>query len=140
MAKAICLKMQHQQRQSTAKQMPSCFTHFYCHRLVLLTQKHFKFFPRLAAVSKRFGEIQPLKILSAARSFNLSGPQKNGPLAAGAISINGVADSNGTSFRLRSLHVRDRRASMQVIPRFNLLIPVVGAPRLRLGSVFILLA
>jgi len=27
-----------------AKQMPSGFTHFYCHRVVLLTQKILKFF------------------------------------------------------------------------------------------------
>jgi len=55
------------------KGMPSCFSHFYCHRAVLSTQKNFKGFFN---ISGRLGEVQPLKILLAAHSFNLSGPPK----------------------------------------------------------------
>jgi len=49
--------------------------------VVLLTQKNFKGFFN---ISGRLDEVQPLKIFLAARSFNLSGPQKSGPLAARA--------------------------------------------------------
>jgi len=58
---------------SNGKAMPSGFSHFYSHRLVLSTQKQFK---RFFNISGRRGEVQPLKISSAARSFNLSGPPK----------------------------------------------------------------
>jgi len=43
-----------------AKQIPSGFTHFYCHRVVLSTQKNYKVFFN---ISGRLGKIQLLKIL-----------------------------------------------------------------------------
>jgi len=58
---------------SNGKGMPSGFSHFYCHLLVLSTQKNFKVFFN---ISGRLGEVQQLKILLAALSFNLSGPPK----------------------------------------------------------------
>jgi len=50
--------------------------------VVLLTLTNFKSF---AKIGGRLGEIQPLKILLAAHSFNLSGAIKIGPLAGRAI-------------------------------------------------------
>jgi len=58
------------------KGMPSGFSHFYCHRVVVSTQKNFKAF---FTIGGRLGKVQPLKILLAARP-------KSGPLAAHAIS------------------------------------------------------
>ena len=65
---------------SNGKGMPSGFSHFYCHLVVLSTQKISKVFSTSAGGSYRLGEVQPLKILLAARP-------KSGPLAARAISI-----------------------------------------------------
>jgi len=59
---------------SNDKAMPSGFSHFCCHRVVLLTQKVLKFFSTSAGGLWLLGEVQPLKISLAARSFNLSGP------------------------------------------------------------------
>jgi len=54
---------------SNGKAMPSGFNHFYCHGVVLSTQKNLKGFFN---ISRRLGEVQPLKTSSVARSFNLS--------------------------------------------------------------------
>jgi len=56
---------------SNGRGMPSGFSHFHCHQVILSTQQNFKGFFN---ISGRLGEVQPLKILLAARSFNLSGP------------------------------------------------------------------
>jgi len=58
---------------SNSKAMPSGFRHFYCHRVVLSTQKKFEGFFN---ISRQLGEVQHLKILLAACSFNLSGPPR----------------------------------------------------------------
>jgi len=58
---------------SNGKAMSSDFSHFHCHRAVLSTQKKFKVFFN---ISGRLGEVQPLKISLAARSFNPSAPPK----------------------------------------------------------------
>jgi len=68
-----CGKSKFSLKYSNGKGMPSGFIHFYCHRVVLSTQKNCKGFFN---ISVRLGEVQPLKILLAARSFNLSGPPK----------------------------------------------------------------
>jgi len=69
---------------SNGKATPSGFSHFYCHRVVLSTNKIFEGFFN---ISGRLGQVQPLKLLLAARSSNLSSLPKSRPLAARAISI-----------------------------------------------------
>jgi len=66
-----------QQWQSNAKQIPSSFTHFYCHCGSSNLKQILRFFSKLAGGSQRLGEIEMLKILLATRTFNLSGPPKN---------------------------------------------------------------
>ena len=67
--KQICLKIH--QLQSNAKWLQSLL--LPPDQVALLTQKNFKGFFN---ISGQLGEVLPLKILSAARSFNLSGPPK----------------------------------------------------------------
>ena len=68
-----CEKSKFALKYSHGKAIPSGFSHFYCYRVVLSTQKNFE---GIFNISGRLGEVQPLKILLAARSFNLSGPPK----------------------------------------------------------------
>jgi len=58
---------------SNGKAMPSGFSHFYCHRVVLSTQKNIKDF---VDISGQLGEVQPLEISSMACWFNFSDPPK----------------------------------------------------------------
>jgi len=60
--------------------MPSGFSHFYCHRVLLSTRKYNGFLN----ISGRLDEIQPLKYHQRPDRSTPAARPKNGPLAAHA--------------------------------------------------------
>ena len=87
---------------SNGKAIPSGFSHFYCHRVVLSTQKNFKGFFN---ISGRLGESNSWKYRQRPARSTLAARPKSRPLAARAISTmvdRGFSISN----TLRKLMIR----------------------------------